>query len=231
MVVPGVTVLHVDLASDPVKEAEALAMLHREERDRSHRFRYPQHRRQYILCRAALRSVLCSQLDCGNKDLAFDTFERGKPFALVKGTLAPISFNLSHSGSHGLIAVADRGCVGVDVEERSYRRDISAIMKSVFTPEEQADLVSVGGLHRVHSFYRFWTIKEAFIKAVGTGLSLSPSRFEVPLAMRRGGAGSLFEFPEMPGVQWWLEDLGNERFAAAIAHELDSGRPAERLAG
>ena len=219
---PSVTVFHFGLTPNPTGEAESWALLHEGERERAWRFRYAQHRRQFILCRGALRSLLCHQLDCRNDDLVIRTLEHGKPFALVEGSVAPISFNVSHSGNHGLIALASKGRLGVDVEERSHRRDLDAISETVFSPGEQAELASAGSPDRVHLFYKLWTIKEAFIKALGTGLSLSPSQFEVPLVMRNGGFHSAFEFPEEPGVQWRLEDLGNDCFAAAIAHEVDA---------
>ena len=84
---------------------------------------------------------------------------------------------------------------------------------------EQAELALKRGCDKVHLFFSLWTIKEALIKALGKGFSLDVSGFEVPLAMRRGVVTSTFRFPEMPSVRWRLENLGNERFAAAIAHE------------
>ena len=66
----------------------------------------PRHR--FTLCRAALRSVLCRELACSNEHLAFRTSEHGKPYAIVRGRRAPISFNVSHSGTHGLIALVVR---------------------------------------------------------------------------------------------------------------------------
>ena len=64
----------------------------------------------------------------------------GKPFALVGGVRAPISFNVSHGGQHGLIALAATERVGVDVEERDARRDLDGIAETVFPSAEQADL-------------------------------------------------------------------------------------------
>ena len=215
-----VDVFHVDLTPHPTNELEALRLLDGEERGRSEGFRYPRHRRQFVLCRAAVRSILCDRLGCENEELAFHTLEHGKPFAVLKGKAAPISFNTSHSGSHGLIALANRGRLGVDVEERCGQRDLDAIIGDVFTVPEQADLASVTGSCKLYLFYKLWTTKEACIKALGTGLSLSPASFEVPYAMRHGGGSSVFEFPEMGTVQWQLTDLGNERFAAAVAYEM-----------
>ena len=142
-----------------------------------------------------------------------------------KGRPAPISFNVSHSGEHGLIAFAEQGRLGVDVEERSAQRNLDGLIRTVLGPAEQAELEMACGNHKLHLFFNLWTIKEALIKALGTGLSLDMSRFEVPSAMRRGETTSMFQFPHLPTFRWRLENLGNEHFAAALAHELDPGFP------
>ena len=220
-VVGDATVLHVDLRPNPGYESKAWRLLDAEERDRSTKYRYAQHRRQFVLSRAAVRFILCERLGYASQDITFGSLEHGKPVALFKGEPAPISFNVSHSGVHGLIALCDCGHLGVDIEERSDQRDLDGMIGTVFTEPEQAELTSVQGVERLHLFYKLWTIKEAFIKALGTGLSLSPSLFEVPPAMRRGNTrSSLFEFPGTATVQWQLHDLGNEHFAAAMAHEV-----------
>ena len=215
------TVLHVDLTPHVAREAEAWAWLDEEEQARWQRYQHDGPRRRFALCRAALRAVLCRQLDCRNEQLVFGASDHGKPYVVVQGKPAPISFNVSHSGAHGLIAFAAAGRLGVDVEERSTPRDLDGLIRSVLGPDEQADLALAHGCNKLYLFFNFWTIKEALIKALGLGLSLDMSQFEIPSAMRHGGTTSIFQFPQLPTVRWRLEDLGNEHFAAAIACELD----------
>ena len=225
-------VVHVDLTPDPAREAASLAWLDEEERSRRERFRHDGRRRQYTLCRAALRAILCDRLDCGSEELSFVESERGKPHVLLLGARAPGSFSVSHSGRHGLLAFARKGRVGVDVEERAPRRDLDALIAAVLAPDERAELASTTGHHRVARFYDFWTIKEALLKAVGTGIQLDIAGFEVPPAMRRGVRAGAFRFAHLPGITWWVENLGTEDFAAALAHERDpaSGGTNEREA-
>ena len=216
----SVAVHHVELAPDTAREALALSWLDQEERSRWQRFRHEGARRRFALCRAALRSILCGRLGCPNQQLAFGASHLGKPYAVVEGKPVPVGFNVSHSSTHGLIAFAAEGRLGVDVEERSPERDLDGLIRSVMGPSERAELALACGNQRLHLFYLLWTVKEALIKALGTGLSWDVSQFEIPLAMRRGMKTSLFQFPHIPAVRWWLEDLGNEHFAAAVAHEL-----------
>ena len=218
----GVDVVHADLTPDAAREAAALAWLDEGERSRRERFRHDGRRRQYTLCRAALRAILCDRLECGNEELSFVESERGKPHALLHGAPAPVSSSVSHSGVHGLLAVARDGRLGVDVEERVPRRDLDALMEAVLTPEERAEIVAAGAGERIGRFYGLWTIKEALVKALGTGLQLDLAGFEAPPAMRRGVTTAEFRFPYLPEVTWRVENLGNERFAAAVAHERSS---------
>ena len=213
-------VIHVELTAHADREAAAWAWLDEEEQARWQRYQHDGPRRRFALCRAALRAVLCKQLGCRNEQLAFGASDHGKPYAVVQGVVAPVSFNVSHSGAHGLIAVAAAGRLGVDVEERRTPRHFDGLIETVLGPDEQAELALARGCRKLHLFFNFWTIKEALIKALGLGLSLDMSQFEIPSAMRRGKTTSIFQFPQMPTVRWRLEDLGNERFAAAIAHEL-----------
>ncbi len=216
-----VVVLHVDLTANKQREAHACSLLDEDERARWSRFVHPGARRRFGLCRAALRIILCERLGCANRALSFGYTRRDKPFALVNGSPAPVSFNVSHSGSHGLIAVAPQGRIGVDVEERAPRRDFARLIEAAFGGNEQAALNHAPGEDRTHLFYKLWTIKEALIKALGTGLSYDPADFEAPASMRNGAVSGAYRFPRMPALQWRVDDLGNERFAAALARQAD----------
>ena len=221
-VVGEVTVLHVDLAPASAREEAAFDWLDRNERNRWRQFRVDRPRRQFALCRAALRANLCERLACTNDQLAFGFLEHGKPFAIVDGAPSTASFNVSHSGKHGLIALAPRGQLGVDVEERVARHDIDGIGEMVFGPREQSALAGLTGNAKIHLFFMLWTIKEALIKALGTGFSLNPSRFEVPSGILHGTKSGTFRFPHAAGARWRIEDLGEPRFAAALAYQLES---------
>lgn len=216
----AIAVFHVDLIPHQGREAESLAWLDGEERLRWERFQSPTAQRRYVLCRAALRAILGRQLGCPNESLRFEVAKHGKPFALVNGLPASISFNVSHSGNHGLIAVAPRGRLGVDVEERAPRRSLENLIEGVFSPHEKAELESLDGCQKLHEFFRFWTIKEALVKAHGKGLSMKVAELEIPEDMRRGAAKSICQFAQIPETSWCLEDMGTSEFAAAIAYEV-----------
>ena len=220
--VDGATILQVDLTPDAEREAGALSLLDDEERTRWRRFLSERARREFALCRAALRVTLCDRLGCERRALAFGYGEHGKPFARIDGTCANVGFNVSHSGRHGLIAIAAHDRLGVDVEERVAQRDLEGIGSLVYGPAERRLLAAAAGREKVYLFYRLWSLKEALIKAIGAGFSLGPSRFEVPGPMLHGDGSGEFRFPHVPADTWRLHDLGEPRFAAALAYRLPS---------
>ena len=221
----GIRITHVDLKPDPIREAEALTRLDRNEQAQWKKY-FPGPRRRFALCRAALRSILCSRLGCSNEELSFGASGHGKPVALVMGAQADVSFNVSHSGEHGLIAVADNGeRLGIDLEERVAKRNLQALIEAVMGPDEQALLASLQGSEKLRLFYRIWTCKEALVKALGTGFTTDVSQFQISPDSGEADHAHTFTFPHLPSVSWALKDMSNERFAAALAYELPSLAP------
>ena len=227
-------ILHVDLRPDPDREERAVELLDDSERARWSRFVVEGASRRFALCRAALRVNLCERVGCSNEDLSFGYLEHGKPFAIVDGIPSDASFNVSHSGLHGLIGFARQDGLGVDVEVRAPLRDFDGIGDRVYGPRERSALSAATGSAKADLFYRLWSLKEALIKALGTGFSLNPARFEVPFAILEGERSATFRFPHLPSDPFWLEDLGETRFAAAHACRLappDPAPGAERRSG
>ena len=215
-------VLHVDLAADSEREWSSLACLDEGELSRWRRFEYSGPRRQFVLSRAALRAVLCRELACRTDELAFEVSTHGKPFAMVRDQPSGIEFSVSHAGEHGLIAFAREGRLGVDIEDRATRRRLDLLVEAALGAEERAEVASKRGAGQLDLFLRLWTMKEALMKACGEGFRLDATTFEIPRPMRHGEASGALQLPELPDVTWHLEDLGDERFAAAIAHEVDT---------
>ena len=222
--VDGVTIFHIDLSPDAEREAFAFELLDDDEKARWRRFVVERAKRQFSLCRGALRIHLAERLGSSNHEISFGYLQHGKPFVKVRGHRAPIGFNVSHSGRHRLIAFAEHDWLGVDVEERVPKSDLDGIGDRVYGRSEREMLRAAAGARKVHVFFRLWSMKEALIKALGTGFSLNPSRFEVPEAILHGAPSSDFRFPHSPESPWRLHDLGEPRFAAALAWRLPSCR-------
>ena len=105
-------------------------------------------------------------MGCSNHRLSFGYGEHGTPFAQVDGRRAPAGFNVSHGERHGLIAVGAHDWLGIDVEVRAPGHDLDGIGTMVFGLTERRLLALAAGSRKVHLFYRFWSMKEALIKAL-----------------------------------------------------------------
>lgn len=220
-----VLIIHIDLIANGDCEDKALLWLDQKERERLSRYRFDRPRREFVLSRSAMRQILCCFLKCRNEQLSFETNAHGKPIPLVDGTLANASVNLTHSGNHGLVGIAPEGQLGIDLEVPVERPNVEGIGQMVFTDDEQSELASASGKEKLNLFYRLWTLKEALIKALGTGFSLNPNQFEIPKGMRQGASRGKFRFPHLPDIQWELDFIGNKDFVASLAHAREITQP------
>ena len=171
----GVALWLVRLDAWPGEERQRC--LSEEEIQRSGRFRFEDDRRRYVAAHVALREHMAGFLGCAPADLVFRKGLHGKP-GLVS---ADLHFNLSHSGDLALIGLSRREEIGVDLEVLREVDDAQALAEVVFGMHERQTLGALAGAARDRAFLQGWTRKEACLKALGTGLSLSPQVFEAGL--------------------------------------------------
>jgi 4'-phosphopantetheinyl transferase len=146
---------------------------------RARRYRHLGAQRRFAVCRVALRRLLAGYLGCRPEEVEFTCGPHGKP--ALADPAARLRFNISHSAERALLAFSWDREVGVDLEHRALTRPFDALAARCFSPAEQAEFQSLGPDHRVRGFYNGWTRKEAFIKAVGEGLSHPLRSFTVAL--------------------------------------------------
>jgi 4'-phosphopantetheinyl transferase len=147
-----------------------LAWLSEVERQRAERFRQPGDAERYRATRVLVRGVLGSLLGHVPAELAFVEGAHGRP-RLAPGT-ASVDFNASRSRAWVALLVTGGAPCGVDVEDTSRKANVEAIARA-FAPEEQAFLLEKSGEERRRRFFALWTLKEAALKGLGRGLTLS----------------------------------------------------------
>ncbi len=148
-----------------------------DERQRARRFVSPHHGESYVAGRGRMREILADYIERRPDELRFDYGTAGKP--LLEGIVGAPHFNLSHSGNFAALAIADRP-VGIDIElVRSITDDIAG---RFFSPAEVHALRKLPSSEQEAAFFRCWTRKEAFVKALGTGLNYPLSSFDVSVA-------------------------------------------------
>lgn len=146
---------------------------------RADRFAFPHLRRQYVAARGILRDILARYLGVSAAGLQFTYGAEGKP-ALVDDRL---HFNLSHSQDIVVYSITSpEREVGVDIEyARRSLSDLEGLVARTFSRNETAALMSLPPAQRQQAFFNCWTRKEAYIKAVGKGLSYPLGDFDVTL--------------------------------------------------
>ena len=161
----------LDLDEESMDAMEAL--LATEERARAARFRFRRDRRRYVAACGQLRSTLSGYLGCTPEAITFQYGAHGKP------EVSALEFNVSHTGDIALYAVALKRRVGIDVEAVRALADADRIVDRFFSAREVEAYRALPAEERADAFVTCWTRKEAFIKALGEGLSHPLDAFDV----------------------------------------------------
>lgn len=191
-----------------------LDRLQDDERRRAASFKNDRSRWRFALARGMARDVLADVLGIGRRSVRFAVSSAGKPH--LADRRRP-TFSLSYSERLLVVAVHDRGPVGVDVERVISIPEIEAIARTISDPTEAVVFARIrDDTERTEAFYRLWTRKEALLKAIGTGFSIDPRSFIV------GAAQAPVTVVESGGDhrgRWRLEDLrAFPGYAGALAY-------------
>ena len=202
-----VALWYVWLGREP-ENRRVRAVLSGDELARASCFAFDLHRNRYLAGRLALRELLGRYLDRapGHVRLAYNS--SGKP-ELPGETLR---FNVAHSDDLAVIGLTEESRLGVDVERIREIGDIDGLARTVFSPRELDVFHALPDASKTRAFFHCWTRKEAFVQAVGEGLSLPLDVFDVTLrpgeearllqlegSAARAAAWSLFDVSPMEG--------------------------------
>ncbi|MEL7486459.1 MAG: 4'-phosphopantetheinyl transferase superfamily protein [Pseudomonadota bacterium] len=156
------------------EKARAFAWMAPDEREKYERFRFERHRLEFAISRFMLRSVLGDALQQSPASLCFSRHKNGKPF--LQADSAP-SFNLTHTDDFAALVIDAPGLLlGIDAEPADRMFD-PILLSEAFNDEEVAliDDKTNGDASPVS----LWTAKEAFLKQIGAGLTISPKRVHI----------------------------------------------------
>jgi 4'-phosphopantetheinyl transferase len=203
----------------PAGEVDRLAAaLAPDEQARADRFRVERARREFVAARAALRGILGGYLAADPARLTFRLGPQGKPSLVDAGPA--LHFNLSHSHGLALVAVTCVGEVGVDVEQVRPLADMLPLAERYFAPAEVQILLALPAELQREAFFNAWTRKEAFLKAVGVGLSYGLDRVELTLAPGEPARFLRIEGDTGRAARWALHALAPAPgYVAALARE------------
>jgi 4'-phosphopantetheinyl transferase len=159
------------------------------ERSRADAFKFFKDRKLYVAAHIFLRKKLSRHGSFAPSAWRFNTNRYGKP-AIANSNNEELYFNLSHTQNLIACAISYQREVGIDVEKRRSLDDFKSLCHHVFSTPEVTDILSYDNIHaQEQRFFTYWTLKEAYIKARGMGLS-------IPL--------KLFTFTEKKNGNWYL---------------------------
>ncbi len=201
------------------------AAMHPAERQEIGRFRLSTSRNQHVVGRGMARTILARGV-CEPTDIQFEFNGHGKP-SVGSPTGACRPFNIAHTDGMVLVGTCHAGLIGVDVESLARQPNLE-IASRYFAAEEVEFVMSHASTDdRYLAFLRVWTLKEAYIKAVGGGLSIPLGDF-VFHDIDTPSPKITFRKPLMDGASEWFfhrfELPGGFVAAAAYAND-EQGMP------
>ncbi len=145
------------------------SILSTDEVARSQRYKFENLQQNFIINRGFLRSILSRYLSCDSQDIQFDYNEKGKPF-LSPPQQQFLKFNLSHKNQYTVYGISKID-LGIDLETIDDNVQVKDIAKRFFTEDEYNNLCHLPITEQTEYFFKLWTAKEAYLKAIGQGIS------------------------------------------------------------
>ncbi len=196
------------------------ALLTPEETAEARRFAFESDRHRFLVRRALVRAVLCAYTGNDPGAWVFRRNEYGKP-EVAEPVGTTLQFNLSHTAGLVVCAVTPGRDVGVDVEEVGRLAADVEVARRYFAPAEIAALERLPEQRRQEVFFQFWTLKEAYIKARGMGLSIPLDDFALTLSEDRPPAISFAAGCDGDPDEWQFAQFRlHDRYQVAVAIRL-----------
>jgi len=212
-------------ALDATVRGQLMALLSSEERQRHARFRFERDRDLYVLAHGMLRRVLSRHAGVPPATLEFRTLEHGRPELAAPEAALSLRFNLTHTEGLAACAVAVGRAVGVDAERVTRDADIRALSPRVFSTDERRAIDERDGQAARDRFFEHWTLKEAYVKAVGKGLSLPLRNITTTPASDGSAQLRLVDIDDAP--ERWLLRLHRAGTEHQLAVVLEAGQGAK----
>lgn len=179
---PGDVHVYATRIGGGVEPNDAVALLSGAELERARSFVRDSDRRHFVASHAFLRRILGRYAAVAPAEIRFEHGPWGKPRLSGVPETRPLEFSLSHSRGVVLVGLAMGQAIGIDVELIRRLDDYDRLAQRFFALGEYRDLCALPEPARLRGFFRYWTRKEAVVKALGTGMRTQLDSFAVTLA-------------------------------------------------
>ncbi len=184
-----------------------LKMLTSAELARAQKFKSEAKYREYVITRGLLRRMLCEVAGLDLSGVDFSYGEHGKPCLPGSASTKAVAFNVSHSHGLALVALAAGGRLGVDLERIRPEAAWQELAERYFSRAECRALQAQAPDQRRRAFFTCWTRKEAFVKALGAGVSYGLKEFDVSVDPAEACARLTLRRADEHAGGWLLKNL------------------------
>ena len=191
------------------------------EYNRAKGFKFDKDRRTFIACTGILREILAGYINISPETISFRYNDFGKPF--LANYCSRLYFNSSRSASVALYIFSGVYEVGIDIEKVRYMNSLNDIVLQFFSDEEITYFKKLSSQEFTREFYKLWTKKEAFVKAIGMGLSFPLNQFQVSV-----DTGNRYKITQIKGdfseaVKWSIGSVNTfPEYEAAYVYRGDN---------
>jgi 4'-phosphopantetheinyl transferase len=212
-----IQVWRINLASPAAEIARLEILLSAGEKNQAAQFHFDRDRRRFIVRRTVLRQLLVANLGLPPEQIQIESAGLQKPKIAAAQNPRDLRFNTSHSGDVALVALATNCEIGVDIEQHRALPDAGGLALNFFSDLENRLLARLPEHQRLEGFFNCWTRKEAFVKAVGQGLSYPLKNFSVELSPGKPAAILENSDAAEPAEKWSVRSLdAGVGFSAAL---------------
>ena len=189
------------------------AALSEQEKNRAAFYEFESVKNNYIISQGGMRLILSRYLDLPVEKVNIGRHSKGKPFSLDDPHLY---FNNTNSGDYVMYAFTRSGEIGIDLEHHRQLDDLEEMIVKNSSEKEQ-EWIKKNPELKEERFFKLWTVKEAYVKAIGEGMRLPPEAMEFSIEQKK------FKLLSVKGVfeqeDWIISDLiVPENYIGTLVH-------------
>ncbi len=160
-----------NLDQSSINVQNSFKLLNEDEKNKAQKFHFEKHRKRFTIARSSLKKILSFYLSISPQEIEFTYNDYGKPNLLEKINNIDLQFNVSHSEDIAIYGITCHYLIGVDIEYIRPMSEAENLAKRFFSIQEYKHISLLSSAKKDREFFKLWTAKEAYLKAIGKGIS------------------------------------------------------------
>ncbi|MDJ0846653.1 4'-phosphopantetheinyl transferase family protein [Crocosphaera sp.] len=168
-----------NLEQSSINVENSFKLLNAAEKNKAQRFRFEKHQKRFTIARSSLKRILSLYLSITPQKVEFKYNDYGKPQLLEQINKIDLQFNVSHSENIAIYGITCHYLIGVDVEYIRPMPEAESLAKRFFSQNEFEHISRLSPEEKNREFFKLWTAKEAYLKAIGQGIGGGLEKVEI----------------------------------------------------